>query len=519
MICDAFKHIHNRPRRFSGKRLLTIAAIVSVAAATQAAAPPTKFDFGTGAAEPGYTKVTPTTAYSVAQGYGFEGGTVTAVSRGGTDVLRGDYCTGSSFNFSVTLPQGNYLVTLYLGDMGGTSTTTVWGEQRRLFIDRFATASGQVAVKTFSIARRAYKNATVTIDRTLEESTYVDFDDKLTLNFTGAKPCVCGVEIVPIDTAITVFLCGNSTLVDQPGAAFGEWGQYFTKFFTSKVCIDNEAQSGETAHNFILEHRLAMIMSLIKPGDYVLMEFGTNDGKTDTATAKCIPSFKIMIDSIIAKKSTPVMVTPACRVNDVDSSKSIYGIPDTIRRNAKSLNVKMIDLNSMTLTLKKAIGANASAMYVSNDPTHFCNFGGFELARCMAKGILDANLDFAKYLNNDLPVFNLLKPDPITYLTTPNVGVKAPESFDVYSTSFTDRGLSVDISANIIRFNSGKSGNAKFALYSTNGKQLIEKRIVLGPMQRLISWKELGMMPMGAYFLSMNVNGAFVGKTPFCIVR
>ena len=125
------------------------------------------------------------------------------------------------------------------------------------------------------------------------------------------------------------------------------------------------------------------------------MEFGTNDGKTDTATAKYIPSLQQMIDSTLAKKGIPIVVTPACRVNDVDSSKSIYGIPDTTRKYAKLLNAKIIDLNSMTLTLKKAVGANASKMYVSGDPTHFCNYGGFELARCMALGIIYANLDLA----------------------------------------------------------------------------------------------------------------------------
>jgi lysophospholipase L1-like esterase len=477
---------------------------------------PTKFDFGTGTAAAGYTKVTPTTTYSTALGYGFENGTVTAVSRGGADILRGDYCTGTSFDFSVTLPQGYYLVTLYLGDLNGTSATTVWGEQRRLFIDRFGTASGQIAVKTFAIARRAPKNATVTIIETLQESSYVDFDNKLTLNFTGAKPCVCGVEIVPIDTAITVFLGGNSTLVDQPGAAYGEWGQYFTKFFTSKVCIDNEAQSGETAHNFILEHRLDMIMSLMKPGDYFFMEFGTNDGKTDTATAKYIPSLQQMIDSTLAKKGIPIVVTPACRVNDVDSSKSIYGIPDTTRKYAKLLNAKIIDLNSMTLTLKKAVGANASKMYVSGDPTHFCNFGGFELARCMALGIINANLDLAKYLNTDLPVFNLSKPDPVDYLTTPSVAIAAPVPSEVRNAFPNGCGISVDLTTRVVRFSPGRSGAAMFAVYSLNGKQVAEKKASIAQTQESWAWPELSKLPAGIYVFNMNINNAVIGKEIAC---
>jgi len=166
---------------------------VMVLAVNLNAAVPTQFDFGTGTAADGYTKVTPTTAYSTSQGYGFEGGTVTAVSRGGSDVLRGDYCTGTSFSFSVTLPVGNYLVTLYIGDLAGTGVTTVNGEQRRLFIDRFSTASGQVVTKTFTINRRTYQNGSVTISRKDRELTYVDFDEKLTLDFSGSKPCVCGV--------------------------------------------------------------------------------------------------------------------------------------------------------------------------------------------------------------------------------------------------------------------------------------------------------------------------------------
>ena len=154
----------NSGRRFQGAVIFPVIAAIAFLCATVEAQPPTKFDFGTGAAAPGYTKVTPTTTYSTALGYGFEGGTVTAVSRGGSDVLRGDYCTGTAFNFSVTLPQGYYLVTLYLGDISGTSTTSVYGEQRRMFHRQAHNHIGAGHYQTFTIARRAYQNATVTID-------------------------------------------------------------------------------------------------------------------------------------------------------------------------------------------------------------------------------------------------------------------------------------------------------------------------------------------------------------------
>jgi hypothetical protein len=279
------------------------------------------------------------------------------------------------------------------------------------------------------------------------------------------------------------------------------------------VCIDNEAQSGETAHNFILEHRLDMVMSLMKPGDYFFMEFGTNDGKTDTATAKYIPSLQQMIDSTLAKKGIPIVVTPACRVNDEDSSKSIYGIPDTTRKYAKLLNAKIIDLNSMTLTLKKAVGANASKMYVSGDPTHFCNFGGFELARCMALGIINANLDLAKYLNNDLPVFNLSKPDPVTYLTTPSVGTIMPEVSIGCNLGYN---LSINVPSHTIRFSPGQSGIAVFSIYSLNGKRVAEKKASIAPTQGSLAWQELSELPAGMYVFNMNINNLVIGKEIAC---
>ena len=162
------------------------------------AAPPTQFDFGTGAAAPGYTKVTPTTMYSTAQGYGFQpsGSPISAVSRGGSDVLRGDYCTSAdSFSFSIALPLGNYTATVYLGDLNGTSITSVYGEQRRLFLDRISTASGQVVAKTFTINRRNYTNGPVTISRKDRELTYADFDSVLNFTFAGSKIAVCGIDV------------------------------------------------------------------------------------------------------------------------------------------------------------------------------------------------------------------------------------------------------------------------------------------------------------------------------------
>ena len=47
------------------------------------------------------------------------------------------------------------------------------------------------------------------------EVGYKNWDDSLTLSFCGPSPAVQRIRIEPDTTATTVFLCGNSTVVDQ----------------------------------------------------------------------------------------------------------------------------------------------------------------------------------------------------------------------------------------------------------------------------------------------------------------
>ena len=88
------------------------------------------------------------------------------------------------------------------------------------------------------------------------------------------------IRIEPADpSVITVFLCGNSTVVDQDNEPWASWGQMIPHFFGTDVCIANYAESGESANTFIGAGRLKKALSQIKKGDYLFMEFGHNDQK------------------------------------------------------------------------------------------------------------------------------------------------------------------------------------------------------------------------------------------------
>ncbi|MBQ7212972.1 MAG: hypothetical protein IJS25_00370, partial [Bacteroidales bacterium] len=112
-------------------------------AETESAAPVYRFDFGSAEAAEGYIPVTSATLYSDDLGYGFEttAGVSDVVNKKGTALTR-DYVTSDlPFKFSVRLPEGNYRVTLTLGNTEGTSCTTVKSEIRRLMVERAATAT------------------------------------------------------------------------------------------------------------------------------------------------------------------------------------------------------------------------------------------------------------------------------------------------------------------------------------------------------------------------------------------
>src|SRR5580700_102794 len=94
--------------------LLLCAAMLSTAA-------PQRFAFSPGAPL-GYTQVTPDAAYTAATGYGFDLNTTPA--------------GGKPFFFSVNEPEGNYRVTLQLGDAFAACITTVKAESRRLMIEQ-----------------------------------------------------------------------------------------------------------------------------------------------------------------------------------------------------------------------------------------------------------------------------------------------------------------------------------------------------------------------------------------------
>jgi hypothetical protein len=176
-----------------------------------------KFDFGSGKVAKGYTKVLPGDVYSAANGYGFDfDSKVIAIDRGGKDLLKDDLVKSDlPFYFSVAVPEGNYKITVTMGDAKEASLSTIKAESRRLMLENVKTDAGKYVTKTFIVN---VKNRNITGGQVVglkpRELTKLDWDDKLTLEF-DLNTRLNALEITRVEDQVTVFLAGNSTVVND----------------------------------------------------------------------------------------------------------------------------------------------------------------------------------------------------------------------------------------------------------------------------------------------------------------
>lgn len=409
-----------------------------------------KFDFGTGKVAKGYTQVLPTDTYTKQRGYGFmpESKPV-SVSRKGGNALACDYVTGDKpFFFTVDIPEGNYDVKVTLGDSEGTSLTTIKVENRRLMLEQFVTKQGEIANQAFTLNVRTPKiSDKEQVHLKPRELNYLHWDNQLTFEFNGAAPKICGLEITKNEEAVTVFLGGNSTVVDQAIEPYAAWGQMIPRFFEAKkVSVANYAESGETIKSFTQAKRLDKVMSLMKKGDYFFIEFAHNDQKKGSgldANTTYKEYIKDFIHKTQAKGGIPVLVTSMHR-RSFDSTghivNTLAGFPAAMRQVAQEENVALIDLNAMSKTLWEAMGAKESMKafvhYPANtfpnqdkelhDDTHFSNYGAYQLAKCIVEGIKASKLPLASYLKKDLTPFNPERPDAVSSFSLPNSPLVSP---------------------------------------------------------------------------------------------
>ena len=347
-----------------------------------------------------------------------------------------------AFELSVPVPDGNYLVTLEIGSRKRAARTFVKSESRRLSVNDLATAKGEFQTVRFLVNKRdktireAGKDPVDVITKPRERFK-LDWDDCLNLEISGDAPAVASVRIEPAPAGVTtVFLCGDSTVVDQDIEPWASWGQMFPWFFDTQVAVANYAESGERADTFIGAGRLRKILTQMQPGDYVFVEFGHNDMKLKGPGKGGYYFFatqlKTFIDEVRAKGGNPVLVSPTHRRNfDADGHviETHEDYPEAMEWVARREGVPFLDLHRMSAVFYEAMGPEDSKKAFVHykagsfegmpndvaDDTHFNTYGAFELAKCVATALQASGLPLATHLVN-FTGFSPARPD-------------APESF------------------------------------------------------------------------------------------
>jgi lysophospholipase L1-like esterase len=431
-------HTNCLPRiRRNANSLMLLGALLlctDAAARGQDAAPTGGSFTCAGGHHKGEQALTPDSLYKDG-GAGFDLKTAPARIAGGT-------CSGGlPFFFSVAAADGNYQVVLELGGPQA-SRTTVRAEGRRLMVDKLVLKAGHTKHVIFNVNVRTPEIAGAPADVNTvrlkpRELGVLDWDHKLTLEFNGQNPSVRSISIHKIDDVPTVYLAGDSTVVDQDKEPWAAWGQMLPAFFGSGVAIANNAESGETIRSFVEERRLAKVESTWKRGDYILIQFAHNDQKPGAVP---LPQYKQIMQRYIADARaagvTPILVTAMNRRNfnpDGTIQPTLGEYPQATRDVAAQEKVALIDLNAMSKTLFEALGEqgtlHAFVQYPANtfpgqttelkDNTHFNSYGAYELARAVVQSIRDQHLPLEPYLRPGIPPFDPAKPLPFNQWSLP----------------------------------------------------------------------------------------------------
>lgn len=381
-----------------------------------------KYDFTPGKrVKDGYVKITSADRYSEEKGYGYD----LSLSPDGKGT--------APFFFSVSVPDGNYHVTVVVGNKRSAGETTVRGESRRLFLENVKTKKGELRPCSFTINKRdVHISANEDVRIKQRERNKLNWDDKLTLEFNGDAPQLTELIIERIENVPTLFLCGNSTVVDQDNEPWASWGQMIPRFFTDSICFANYAESGESANTFIGAGRLKKALTKMKPGDYIFMEFGHNDqkqkGPGKGAFYSFMTSLKTFVDEARARGVHPVLVTPTQRRSfDADGKirDTHLDFPEAVRWLAEKENIPLVDLHAMTRTFYEAMGVEESKRafvhYPANtypgqdkplaDNTHFNPYGAYQIAKCVIEGMKNAGLPIVKFLRTDYQGYDPGHPD------------------------------------------------------------------------------------------------------------
>jgi len=221
---------------------------------------------------------------------------------------------------------------------------------------------------------------------------------------------------------VVIYLAGDSTLAAKLDAKRPEtgWGEALPAYFGASARIDNRAQNGRSTRTFIAEGRWQAIVDTLRPGDFVLIEFGHNDASKEkvgryTPPADYRANLASFVDKVRACRATPILLTPVARRKFAASGALVdtHGeYPRIVREVAAQKHVELIDMQRLSAAALLRLGAEPSrALFLQLEPgehpnypngiednTHFSPRGAALMAELAVDAMRMQRLSLATYL-------------------------------------------------------------------------------------------------------------------------
>jgi lysophospholipase L1-like esterase len=211
----------------------------------------------------------------------------------------------------------------------------------------------------------------------------------------------------PLGSIVTVHVAGDSTAAIFPptdATMRVGWAAVLDPLFDSTVTVDDAALSGRSTKSYIDEGAWSTLQAKIKTGDYLFIEFGHNDEKSDDPARYTDPAttyrdnLRTFITGARARGGFPVLLTSICRRQFSGSTVTgTHGAYTTaVFAVAQETGTPVLDMETRTKAWLMALGPTASvAMFAMDDNTHLNMQGAVAVAKLAVAGIRDLGLPLA----------------------------------------------------------------------------------------------------------------------------
>ncbi|MFF7951982.1 rhamnogalacturonan acetylesterase [Streptomyces griseorubiginosus] len=265
------------------------------------------------------------------------------------------------------------------------------------------------------------------------------------MSLTRRQVAVAAIAAVPVALSATgaaqsvprragtLFIAGDSTAAQKYSDAAPEtgWGMALPFFLQQDLSVANHAVNGRSSKSFVDEGRLDAILRLIKPGDFLLVQFGHNDEKSEDPTRYTEPwttyqdYLRRYIEGARVKGARPVLATPVerRRFDAQGNAASSHGeYPAAMRALAQDERVALLDIQALSIALWQRLGVEETKRYFNwtateQDNTHFNPPGAIAVARLVAGELLHRRVlapRDVRRLDAEIPESWITWPSPAT---------------------------------------------------------------------------------------------------------